>query len=129
MFKDVIYSVLKNKCPQCHQTNVFETNNPFNLKRFDKMHESCSHCGIKYEKEPGFFQGAMYVSYALTSGWFMVTWALDTFIIKSETWQYLTFVVISLIVLMPLMFRISRLIWMNFFIHYDKNKELNFKHK
>ncbi len=122
MLTDIFYSVIKNKCPQCHQANVFETNNPFNLKRFDKMHESCSHCGVKYEKEPGFFQGAMYVSYGLTAGWFIITWALDTFIFKSETWQYLTFVIISIILLMPLTFRISRLIWINFFIPFNKNK-------
>lgn len=122
MLKDVLYSVVRNKCPQCHQTNVFETNNAFNLKRFDKMNESCSACGVKYEKEPGFFQGAMYVSYGLTAGWFMLTWAVDTFIIKSETWQYLTFFVISIIVLMPLWFRISRLIWINMFTPFKGNE-------
>lgn len=122
MLKDIIYSVVRNKCPQCHQTNVFETNNAFNLKRFDKMNESCSACGVKYEKEPGFFQGAMYVSYGLTAGWFMLTWAVDTFLIKSETWQYLTFFVISIIVLMPLWFRISRLIWINMFIPFNENE-------
>lgn len=122
MLNDIFYSVLRNKCPQCHQTNVFETNNAFNLKRFDKMNESCSHCGVKYEKEPGFFQGAMYVSYGLTAGWFMITWALDTYIFKSETWQYLTFVGISLVVLMPLSFRISRLIWINLFIPFKENE-------
>lgn len=122
MLKDVLYSVVRNKCPQCHQTNVFETNNAFNLKRFDKMNESCSACGVKYEKEPGFFQGAMYVSYGLTAGWFMLTWAVDTFIIKSETWQYLTFFVISIILLMPLWFRISRLIWINMFTPFKGNE-------
>ena len=30
------------------------------------MHEDCPHCGHHFEKEPGFFLGAMYVSYALT---------------------------------------------------------------
>ena len=129
MLKDAIYSVVRNKCPQCHQTNVFVTNNPFNLKQFDKMHESCSHCGITYEKEPGFFQGAMYVSYGLTAGWFIVTWGVDTLLFQSETWQYLTFVISSLIILMPLSFRLSRLIWINFFIHYDKSKELTFNNK
>lgn len=121
MLNDVLYSVVRNKCPQCHQTNVFETNNAFNLKRFDKMNESCSHCGVKYEKEPGFFQGAMYVSYGLTAGWFMVTWAINTFLFQSEAWQYLTFVGISLVILMPLSFRISRLIWINMFIPFKGN--------
>ncbi|GAB3978960.1 hypothetical protein GCM10028806_43230 [Spirosoma terrae] len=29
------------------------------------MHENCPVCGLRYEAEPGFFTGAMYVSYAL----------------------------------------------------------------
>lgn len=122
MLKDVFYSTLWNKCPQCHQTNVFKTNNPFDLKRFDKMNETCSCCGVKFEKEPGFYQGAMYVSYALMAGWFIVTWAFDTFVTKSEIWQYLTFFILTTILFMPLTFRISRLLWINFFIHYDKSK-------
>lgn len=122
MLKDVIYSVVSNKCPQCHQTNVFETNNAFNFKRFDKMNESCSHCGVKYEKEPGYFQGAMYVSYGLTAGWFMITWALDTFLFQLEIWQYLTFFAASVVILMPIWFRISRLIWINMFIPFNENE-------
>jgi len=86
------------------------------------MNVSCTCCGTRYEKEPGFFQGAMYVSYALTVGWFIITWAADSFIFKSETWQYLTFVISTIILFMPLTFRISRLLWMNFFIKFDKNK-------
>ena len=31
-------------------------------------HKNCSHCNLKYEIEPGFFYGAMYVSYALAIG-------------------------------------------------------------
>lgn len=122
MLKNILYSVLWNKCPKCHKGNVFISNYPFNLKRFDKMNVSCSCCGTKYEKEPGFFQGAMYVSYALMAGWFIITWAADSFILKSETWQYLTFVITTIILFMPLTFRISRLLWMNLFITFDKNK-------
>ncbi|HSH65037.1 MAG TPA: DUF983 domain-containing protein [Bacteroidia bacterium] len=122
MIQHILYSVLRNRCPKCHQTNVFKTSNAFNLKQFDKMNESCSCCGETYEKEPGYFFGAMYVSYALMAGWFIITWAIDSFFIKSETWQYLTFVIISIVLFMPLTFRISRLLWLNFFIRYDKTK-------
>jgi len=85
------------------------------------MNESCSVCGLKYEKEPGYFFGAMYVSYALMVGWFVITWIADSFIFHSETWQYLTFVIITIILFMPLTFRISRLIWLNLFVKYNKN--------
>lgn len=122
MLKDVFYSTLWNKCPQCHESNVFITNNPYDLKRFDKMNVTCDCCGVKFEKEPGFYQGAMYVSYALMAGWFIVTWAFDMFVTQAEIWQYLTFFIVTTILFMPLTFRISRLLWINFFIHYDKSK-------
>jgi len=122
MLTNILYSVALNKCPKCNKGDVFITNNPYKLTQFDKMHETCTCCGEKYEKEPGYFYGAMYVSYALMVGWFIVTWAIDTFIVKSETWQYLTFIIVSIILLMPVTFRTSRLIWLNFFIHFDKEK-------
>ncbi len=86
------------------------------------MHVNCICCGIKYEKEPGFYQGAMYVSYGLMVGWFVLTWGVDSFFVHSQTWQYLTFLSVSIAVMMPLTFRISRLLWMNMFIKYDKSK-------
>jgi hypothetical protein len=86
------------------------------------MHESCSCCGEKFEKEPGYFFGAMYVSYALMVGWFIITWAANSFLIEAGTGAYLAFVISTIILFMPLTFRISRLLWLNFFVSFDKNK-------
>jgi len=123
MLKNVFYSTLWNKCPRCHQADVF-ISGPYQLRKFDKMNESCSCCGLKYEKEPGFFQGALYVSYALMAGWFMLTWAVDSFLIHSESTNYLFFLIASIVLFMPLTFRISRLLWLNFFIKYEKSYSL-----
>ena len=120
MLKDILYSVLWNKCPKCHSTKVFETS-VFQLKSFDKMHKTCSCCGEKYEKEPGYFYGAMYVSYALMAGWFIITWAANTFIFKVGVWYYIAFILTTMILFMPLTFRISRLVWLNLFIKYKKD--------
>ena len=30
------------------------------------MHQDCPHCGFHFEIEPGFFWGAMYISYAFS---------------------------------------------------------------
>jgi uncharacterized protein (DUF983 family) len=116
-----IYSVFGNKCPRCQEGDFFITNNPYNLKKFDKMHESCSVCAEKFDKEPGFYQGAMYVNYALSVaagvGWFIIIYLLFGF-------DPLIFVIsfsIVLLLLLPLMFRIGRLLWINFFVKYNKN--------
>jgi len=85
------------------------------------MHKTCSCCGEKYEKEPGYFYGAMYVSYALMAGWFIITWAANTFIFKVGVWYYIAFILTTMILFMPLTFRISRLVWLNLFIKYKKD--------
>lgn len=120
--KDILYSVFKNKCPSCHKGNVFISNNPYNLKEFDKMHQTCTCCGEKYEKEPGYFYGAMYVSYGLMVGWFVITWAANTFIFNADIINYLIFLIATIVLFMTLTFRISRLIWLNFFIKFDEEK-------
>lgn len=118
---EIMYSVLWNKCPKCHKGDVFIVANPFKLKMFDKMHSTCSCCGEKYEKEPGYFYGAMYVSYALMAGWFIITWALNTFVVEADTWPYLIFIITTIILFTTMTFRVSRLLWLNFFIRYDKS--------
>lgn len=118
MLKNIIFSTTKNKCPQCHNGYVFISNNVFDLKKFDKMNEKCSHCDLKFEKEAGFFYGAMFVSYALMVAWFIITWLLNTFILKLNTYSYLVFVFLTILLLMTITFRTSRLIWISFFNKY-----------
>ena len=120
MLSKILYSVSHNKCPRCHSGDVFISKNPFNLKTFDKIHEKCSSCGLLYEKEPGFFYGAMYVSYAIMVAWFVFTWGINEFFIGVGAFPYLTFLGLSIILLMTPTFRISRLLWMNFFTRFGE---------
>ena len=32
------------------------------------MHQNCSHCDLKFEREQGYFVGAIYINYAATIG-------------------------------------------------------------
>ncbi len=115
-----LYSIFFNKCPKCHEGQFFQTNNPYNLKKFDKMNEKCSRCGENFTPEPGFYVGAMYVSYgisvAVTSLYFF---GLVIFL-KVSAIIVLAILVLSIILLMPISFRLSRLIWINFFVDYEK---------
>lgn len=87
------------------------------------MHDTCLACGLKYEKEVGFFYGAMYVSYALTSGFFIVSFVVDQLYIQAEMWKLITFLIVSLVFLSPLTYRLARLIWLNFFFKYKGQKK------
>ena len=114
------YSVFFNKCPQCHMGRVFIKRNPYDLKNVFSMYESCSNCQLHYEKESGFFYGAMYVSYALTSGWFIVWFLLQNYWLNWELLTFAVFISLTIIFLSPLTIRLSRLIWMNFFFKFKK---------
>ncbi len=119
MMKDILYSTLHNRCPKCHETTVFKVRNAFNLKHFMEMNEVCSVCNEKYEKEPGYYFGAMYVSYALMVALFVTTWVLNSWLIHAGIITYFISLVSIIVLLAPLTFRLSRLIWLNFFISYN----------
>jgi len=116
---NILYSTFFNRCPRCHQGKVFEFKNAYRLDGMFRVHKNCSHCNLKYEKEPSFFYGAMYASYALTSGWFIIWFFIDKFFLKLDTLTFAVGVTLSIVVLSPLTIRYSRLLWLNFFNKYD----------
>ncbi len=85
------------------------------------MHEKCSHCGLQYQIEPSFFYGAMYVSYALTVAIGVAAFILAKVIIGMNLLNSFVAIIVALIALMPITARLSRNIYINIFVHYDKN--------
>lgn len=59
------------RCPHCHEGRLFKYK-WWNVLNFAQMHEHCPSCDVRYEVEPGFFYGAMYISYAFTVGIMLV---------------------------------------------------------
>ena len=60
-----VLNVVKCKCPNCNEGKVFSGQGNVFLFKMPIMNERCSECNFKFEKETGFFFGAMFVSYAL----------------------------------------------------------------
>ena len=116
-----IYSIFRNRCPVCHEGHAFK-NAPYS-PGFSKMDETCDSCGHKFEIEAGFWYGAMYVSYALTVA-IMVAMIVATYVLipNPTAAVYIAAVVIGVVVMIPVTFRGSRLIWMNFFSKYRGNQ-------
>ncbi len=113
------YSVFNNKCPRCHEGDFFEYGITLNFKNNLKTHTTCKNCGFKYMIEPSFFYGAMYVSYALTVAFavavFVISYLLGLGLLSS-----LIAIIVILIAMTPLTMRISRLVYINMFVHYKK---------
>ena len=112
--KSGLASVLTNSCPQCRSENMF-ISGPYH-KDFLKMNKTCGHCGLQYEREPGFFFGSMYVSYIFSVGIFLVTGALVYFIGKDPSiWIYIGAVTVVSLILYPLNYRLSRSVFLHLF--------------
>lgn len=109
------------KCPRCHEGDFF-IDKPYNLKKAGDIHEHCSNCGLKYSKEPGFYYGAMYVAYALAVALFVTLWvSMNLFFDNVSTGMQITIIIIASIGLTPYLYALSKIIWANFFIKYDKD--------
>ena len=118
-----IYSILTGSCPRCHQESMYLDGNPYHLGNIFKMHERCSHCAIKYKIEPSFFYGAMYVSYGVGIAFAVAAFVIAYLFIGTSLLHTFIAIVATMIVFMPMIIRLSRNIWINFFVKYDAKAE------
>ncbi|MAY85098.1 MAG: DUF983 domain-containing protein [Flavobacteriales bacterium] len=121
-----LYSVLKFKCPHCHEGEFFKDRNPYNLNVMSATHEYCPSCKRKLSIEPGFYYGAMYVSYALGVAHVVTFWVAKLILgIETEFWNFIIFVGSFLLLLTPLYYALSKIIWANMFMKYkgDQNEK------
>ncbi len=82
------------------------------------MNRTCPSCGLEFDREPGYFSGAMYISYAMavpiaaavaiSTGFVFPSWPFEATIAAAFA---------ALVPLSPLLFRYSRILW----IHFDRS--------
>jgi len=77
------------------------------------MHERCAECGLRYEREQGYFVGAIYVNYAFTIALVVaVVLGLDSTV--GLTLRQQLVLGVALAVVTPLLFfRYSRSLWLS----------------
>ena len=105
-FWTIYFRSLRLRCPACGKTKLF--------RGLFRMNPSCRHCQITFEREPGFFLGAIYFNYGLTAvlalmGFLVLT--LTRWLPRTQTlWVTLAFTVIF-----PIwFFRYARSLWLGF---------------
>jgi len=112
-------SILTGSCPKCQNESMYLDKNPYNLLSTLKMHEKCSHCGFRYQIEPSFFYGAMYVSYGLNVAIGIAAFIVSYLFLGSSVKTAFIAIMATLIILGPLVLRWSRNIYINMFVDYD----------
>jgi uncharacterized protein (DUF983 family) len=119
-----LWTVLTNRCPRCREGKIFVTENAYDFKNNLKMHEKCPVCGQPTDLEVGFYYGTSYVSYALTvvysAATFLVWWILFGFSLYDNSIIYWIVVnAVTLLALQPPFMRLSRSLWLSWFVRYD----------
>lgn len=115
-----MYSIINTKCPKCHTGDFFKYKLTFNPSKITKLHDNCSNCNLKYMMEPSFFYGAMYVNYGITVAISILVFLISTLLFKLSLLQSFITIILALILLAPLNLRLSRILWINMFVGYDK---------
>lgn len=116
-------SILTGKCPVCQNESMYKNSNPYILSETLKMHERCSHCDTKYKIEPSFFYGAMYVSYPVGIAFATAAFVITYFFFEATLVNTFIAIVGTMVVFMPVIMRLARNIWINFFMKYDPSKD------
>jgi len=122
MFKkgSKINSILKGSCPKCQEESMYKNSNPYVLSETLKMNAKCAHCGTKYKIEPSFFYGAMYVSYPVGIAFAVAAFVISYIFIGTSLFTAFIAIMITMILFLPVILRLSRNIWINLFMSYDK---------
>jgi uncharacterized protein (DUF983 family) len=101
-------SILHQLCPRCREGRIFRSSIYWG---FPGMHDRCPTCDLRFEREPGYFLGAMYIGYALglvfIVGTGAVLWALSRWRVdKVAIWAVLLFLPFA-----PMLTLLSRVLW------------------
>jgi hypothetical protein len=128
---NVLWSIFCNKCPRCRRGDMFVNKSAYSslsLKKMLSMPEKCEVCKQKFDMETGFWVGTSYVSYALTIAisvatfvaWFvLIGFGLE----DKRIYWWLGLNAVFLVLLQPWLMRLSRVLYIRFFIGYDKDYE------
>lgn len=109
--KSLLAGILHQRCPRCRTGKIFRGSA---FLGFPKMNARCPVCHLRFEREAGYFLGAMYISYGLALAiisalaallWFITGWWIN----KDVTWAVVLFLPLA-----PAVTYFSRVLWIYF---------------
>ncbi len=118
-------AILLAKCPQCREGNMFKFK-WWQIGNFTKFYQHCPYCNLRFDREPGFFQGAMFISYAMIVAMVTTSWFVLYFIFNNPPFEVYIYIIVFLnIVLLPILFRYSRVLYLYAFGGVKFDNQLN----
>jgi uncharacterized protein (DUF983 family) len=115
--RSMIAGILARRCARCREGRVFRST--------WAMNEECPHCGLDFDRgEPGYFTGAMYVSYALVIPIIALLTLIEHLVLPN--WSLFRLVVLATLFCLPstaLIWQYSRVMWIYFDRYFDPEDE------
>ncbi len=112
-------SLFKYRCPRCRQGELFTK--PFRMNNPLSMPKRCTQCELQFTPEPGYYWGAMFVSYILSAFPLM---GIVLFCMFGLNYPIGTSLLIGILIAALFYFklmRFSRSLWIHLMIGYDEN--------
>jgi uncharacterized protein (DUF983 family) len=111
--RSALAGIVARRCPNCRQGAIFRST--------WVMNEDCPKCRLDFDRgEPGYFTGAMYVSYALVIPVIALLTLIEHLIVPD--WSLFRLVVLASLICLPstpLIWQYSRVIWIYFDRYFD----------
>ena len=107
-------------CPRCRKGKMFVE--PFQLGDPLAMNDRCSHCNLKMEPEPGFYFGAMFISYGISSFFLLLPTLLLVFYFKWTVFAAISFTLFLAAISYMRFLRGSRALYLHLMVKYDPSK-------
>ena len=116
--RSTLANILLHKCPRCQQGDLFETGT-FSFNKPFYMPDSCPVCRQKYYPEPGFYYGAMFMSYIITSFFSLGLVGACIIFLGWSVEASFALLLAVLAVFFVWFFRTSRSTWIHMTVRYD----------
>ncbi|HRH99866.1 MAG TPA: DUF983 domain-containing protein [Saprospiraceae bacterium] len=116
-----IKSILNMTCPACRTGKLFPNQNMFDYSF--KMNSSCSHCNEDFEREPGFYYGAMFLSYVMFGILSLIVVGTLILLFKIEWRLALVCLAFLLALTFVLQFRLARSVWIHLMVDFNPKKK------
>ncbi len=110
-----IIDALNCQCPNCKKGKIFKNKGNILLLNIPKMNDRCLECNYKFERETGFFFGAMFVSYALAAAQMIASLVVFWYFIDLSPLRVFAIIAIIAFLLSTVNFKLSRSIWIYLF--------------
>jgi hypothetical protein len=92
----------------------------FYTTKFMNMNERCACCRQPFTPEPGYYFGAMFVSYGINAAFFIAVWVAMYFTMDEIALSSMIIALLLVILgLLPVTFRLSRVLWIYMFVRFD----------